>query len=300
MPSRLLRLIQQLIRRGMRHEERAVADQLRVLKETRKDVLRELAVLPVESYRAAQLGTVLEAIDRAMEPHQAESLRIGAEAARTAYAIGREQAESTMGDLPPMLGGTLTRDLLQAVVDVTEDQLRDVWGELGSGLKASVRRVALGAADLDTAIGEVLRIVRNPKTFGTAATRAEVIVRTEVNRTYSVAADARFRELNATFDGELRKAWIATGDRRTRASHREAGRRYAPNANDPGPIPIRDVFIVGGDRLRFPLDPLAPARAVVNCRCRMIAIPPSVSASEWAAFTEEWINGEETGHAYAG
>lgn len=283
MPSRLARLLRRLLRSGRVHEDASVARQRRILQATRSDLLAATAVLAPESFRAAQLAAVLDAIDRVLDPRRAESLRVGAADTRTAWSLGRAQADSTV-TVPPVPVVSIAADLLQAVIDVTEDQLREVWRELGGTLKASVRRVALGAQKPDEAIDLVARHLRTAKTFGTVATRAEVIVRTEVNRTYSIAADARFRELNASvFDGALRKAWLATSDPRTRPSHRAAGATYT-RANA---IPIEDPFIVGGATLRYPLDPLAPAQEVVQCRCRMIAIPPSLDEVEWAGMLEE-------------
>lgn len=287
MTPRLLRLLKRLLRAGRVHEDAAALRQRRILKATRTDLIAALAVLPVGSYRAAQLGVVLQAVDQTLAPRQAESVRIGGQDAREAFALGRAQADAPLGELPAVpTAATFSAELLQAVVDVTEDQLRDVWGELGSSLKGSIRRVALGAETPDQAIDAVQRLVRSPKTFGTAETRAEMIVRTETNRTYSVAADARYRELNATFDGQLRKAWLASFDRRTRKSHRAAGETYGPSGST-GPIPLAQRFQVGGTSMRYPLDPLAPAREVVGCRCRLIAVPPTINAAEWAAVFEE-------------
>lgn len=293
MPDRPLRLLRRLLRAARVHEDAAALRQRRILKATRLDLLAALAVLPPASYRAAQLGAVMDAVDRALTPRQAESLRVGAQDAREAFALGIAQAEATVTLEPGPFSVSLTPQLLQAVVDVTEDQLRGVWGELGSSLKGTIRRVALGAETPDAAIDAVQRTLRSAKTFGTAETRAEMIVRTETNRTYNVASDARFREMDALFDGQLRKAWVTTVDHRTRASHRAAGATYGPNGT-PGPIPIGKAFIVGGARLRYPLDPLAPAREVVACRCRQIAIPPTMTEAEVSAIIEEMQRVQET------
>jgi Phage Mu protein F like protein len=292
MPSRLLQVLRRLLRAGREHEDAAADRQRAILLATRNDLLAALAVLPPESYRAAQLTALLLAVDRVLDPRRAEALRYAADDTRTAWTLARGQAEATI-TLPSVPSVSITADLLQAVIDVTEDQLREVWSELGSGLKVSIRRVALGAQTPEAAMAAVQALIRDPKTFGSAATRAEVIVRTETNRTYNVAADARFRELNATFDGQLRKAWLATNDTRTRPSHRDAGRQY----DRAHAIPVTEPFIVGGHPMRYPLDPLAPAREVVACRCRAIAIPPDIEESEWLDITEESLYVEEEARA---
>lgn len=288
MPSRLFRLIRQMLRRGRLHEDASVMRQRRVIAQARRDVLTALAVLPPDSFRAGQLAALLDALDRVLTPRATEAVRIGGEDARTAFALGVAQAEATI-TVPAVPTVGLTSQLIAAIVEVTETQLRAVWAELGEGLRGAVRRVALGAQTPDDAMAAVARLIRTPKTFGTTETRAEVIVRTETNRAYNVAADARFRELDAVFDGQLRKAWIATGDDRTRRTHRAAGEQY----DAAGAIPISETFRVGTARLRYPLDPLGPAREVIACRCRMIAIPPEITEAEWATTIEELRRVEE-------
>jgi uncharacterized protein with gpF-like domain len=74
--------------------------------------------------------------------------------------------------------------------------------------------------------------------------------------------------MNERLGGRLRKVWIVSADARTRESHLEAGRRYAPGGN-PGPIPIGEAFEVGDARLMMPQDPSGPPEEVINCRCTM-------------------------------
>ena len=69
----------------------------------------------------------------------------------------------------------------------------------------------------------------------------------------------------------LLKRWVATPDKRTRESHLRAHIRYAAN-----PIPVSEPFVVGGARLRFPLDPNGPPGETINCRCRELVVHPAI------------------------
>jgi uncharacterized protein with gpF-like domain len=151
-------------------------------------------------------------------------------------------------------------------VFVTTDQVRDVWGELGSRLKIIIRRAALGVTDPFAAMKALARVIRDPKTFGRAFWRAETIVRTEVGRAFSIASqDELERAVKAGVD--VRKYWLTAADERVRETHREAGRDYT----QADAIPWNGLFRVGADELRYPKDPNGSAGETINCRC--VSVP---------------------------
>lgn len=61
--------------------------------------------------------------------------------------------------------------------------------------------------------------------------------------------------------GGMRKTWVTTGDDKVRPSHRRLNGRT---------IQVSNSFTVGGVKIRFPHDPLAPIGEVANCRCTVI------------------------------
>lgn len=62
----------------------------------------------------------------------------------------------------------------------------------------------------------------------------------------------------------LKKSWLDMRDKRVRATHLDAGRRYGAAS-----IPVNEAFIVGGSRMMYPGDTSlgAPIREIANCRC---------------------------------
>lgn len=90
--------------------------------------------------------------------------------------------------------------------------------------------------------------------------RATVIARTETIGALNAGRYDAFRAVAADPpDGEqFETMWLSTDDARTRHTHVEAeGQR----------VPVGSPFIVGGAELRFPGDPLGPAKEVIQCRC---------------------------------
>lgn len=90
--------------------------------------------------------------------------------------------------------------------------------------------------------------------------RAVVIARTEL-----VASSNLGSLMGAQATGlKLTMEWLATPGPRTRDTHRRA---------DGQTVPLGSTFTVGGNLLRYPGDPLAPAAEVVNCRCTLTYKP---------------------------
>jgi hypothetical protein len=64
---------------------------------------------------------------------------------------------------------------------------------------------------------------------------------------------------------EFEQVWLATIDRRTRSTHKTAdGQR----------VPVGQPFTVGGSSLRYPGDPLGPAKETIQCRCSSLLTEP--------------------------
>ena len=109
--------------------------------------------------------------------------------------------------------------------------------------------------------------------------RAVAIARTETGRA------ANFANLESYHQSGVveKKVWLATRDTKTRESHREA---------DGQEVDLEDKFIVGGERLDYPLDPDAGPDETVNCRCTMVAriqekalqMTPEQQTARWKQF----------------
>ena len=268
-PSKRIAL---LGRRG-RLENRAAGDQLRLLKQFRRQILAELA--SSSAGRALRLNQMLSVVDREILRGVQAAQGLAVTSARAAAALG-----ATFADVAGPAGlYALSPELLSAAVSVTTDALRGIWAEVGSRLKLAIRRVALGLDDPFGAMVRVARMLRDRATFASTFARAEAIVRTETNRTFSLANAERLRQGDARLAAtgqRLLKWWLDVGDDRVRDWHAQAGRDYTSATA----IPIERPFVVGGEELMYPLDPSASAANTVHCRCVMLT--RVVSAAEFA------------------
>lgn len=88
--------------------------------------------------------------------------------------------------------------------------------------------------------------------------RARVISITEVNGAANAGWMAAALQTEQLLGQRLSKKWIATKDKATRASHREANGQVRP---------LLEPFMVGGYPLMYPGDKAGPPQEVINCRC---------------------------------
>lgn len=257
--------LRRLIRRIGSIEDAASKAQLRLLAALRREILAEVGA--AAGFRSWQLRNVLATIDAYVTQGRAAA-ETGLMASLTgAAAVGTEAAAVTLGAVPGLSG--ISRSLLEQLVDLGRDSLRDVWRELGSTLKRAIRRAVIGIDDPFQAIQRVAAIVRDPKTFASAQARAEVIVRTEVNRVFSAAnADQaqQAAEIVGRTGGRVVKWWLTARDSRVRPDHVQAGEDYTREHA----IPLGRPFEVGGEELMYPLDPNGSAAQTINCRCVML------------------------------
>ena len=254
--------LQRAIRRLGLLEDRAAKAQLRLLATVRRELLADIA--GATGYRAWQLSQVLAAIDAYVAQGRAASEAAIASTSAQAATLGAEVATLSLaaGAAPSMAG--VSQQLLAQLVDLGRDSLRDVWRELGSGLKRAIRRVVLGITDPYEAMGRVAKLIRDEKTFSSAFARAEAIVRTETNRVFS-AANADVAQQSAAIvaktGGRMVKWWLTAHDSRVRPAHVQAGEDYTREKA----IPLEEPFMVDGEELMYPLDPNGSAANTINC-----------------------------------
>jgi hypothetical protein len=254
--------IRPILRRARSVEDAAVRAQLRILRDARRAILARM--VDAGAFDKFRLTLLLQAIDVEIMHGTAAAQRSITTATERAFGLGRQMSQVALGTPQGLVG--VSGELVRAVVWVTQDQVREVWGELGSRLKLIIRRTALGVTDPFEAMRALARIIRDPKTFGRAFWRAETIVRTEVGRAFAIASQDELERAHKA-GVNVRKYWLTAHDERVRESHRQAGLDYPESKA----IAWDGLFEVGDDELRYPKDPNGSPGETINCRC--VSVP---------------------------
>lgn len=125
-----------------------------------------------------------------------------------------------------------------------------------SGYSALViKNVVKHAIENGTPVLEVAKTLRTIFLERFSLVRAKRIARTEVNTASNYGSWAGAMQSGAT----VTKIWIPTRDKRTRPTHKKAGKHP--------PVALDGYFTVGKGKLKYPGDPEGPTEEVVNCRC---------------------------------
>jgi hypothetical protein len=263
------------VRQRSRIENASAREQRRLLSVTRREILAELP--STTGFRRFQLSQMLQAIDRHIADGKRAAETAAANAADRAWRLGVDVVDAAIPTpADPAFGiWGVSDELLGGLKDVIQDQERAVWSELGTRLKTAVRRTTLGVDDPFEAMTRLARVIRDPKTFGDAMTRAETIIRTEVNRVAAISQQRRSVAQAQSMEKvglRLYKYWLKADMPNVRPAHEAAAKRYSKDA----PIPVDEPFVVDGEKLMNPLDPNGSPGNTINCRCVSVLVVKEV------------------------
>lgn len=241
----------------------AVAERKKLMEATRKDLVallkeaREKTVLVLagapSEYQQWQATALQSEIDRVLVDLGRKSGDIAAAAAGKAWAGGLNVVDAPLAAIGIVPGYThLDTNQLLAMRSFMVDRIADISTVAASTIKRSLGLAMMGSntipetiAAVTTALGDI------------SSNRATTIVRTELGRVWSVAADERAKQANEA-GIKMDKIWRRSGKLYPRLAHNLAdGRR----------IPIDEAFTINGHKMRFPHDPKAPASETINCGC---------------------------------
>lgn len=127
----------------------------------------------------------------------------------------------------------------------------------------AIRAQIINGAKKGLSAAQIAANIRKATSGRIGATRAARIARTETHTAFERGSYEQAKEL-VRLGIEITAEWGATEDQRTRPDHAAA---------DGQTVDLGKTFIVGGEAMRFPGDPRASARQVVNCRCTALYYP---------------------------
>lgn len=266
--DRLLREIGKARARVTNLADDAVDDLVRELLATRA-TLTDRLVLSGSAFDQAHLGTMLQAVDTSIGEFSGRAILIWKDTAPDLVGVLNRLAaveQSAIGIRLPFDARIATDAVVAAQGEGVGEMIQNVSDAFRTQVRTDLRRSIAGGLDVSDFLERTAGDLNSPGPFGTAATRAEVIYRTELGRTLELAHDVQRDGLRAA-GVKFRKRWISTNDDRTRPSHAALQGVEVGEEED---------FDVGGWPAAFPLDPRLPAEESINCRCTVVTVPVEV------------------------
>ena len=226
-----------------------------LLEDAAEDIARTLAGQPTDYQRwlLPQInGQVRQRLDR-LAGVLAETGKAGQDAAWQAGQALVDAPLKAAGLAIEGLAPKISDQQLIAMREFMTGRLRDVSTSNVNKINADLARVIIGAQTPGQAVGNVTKLLTE-----TSRRRALTIVRTELGRAFAGATQARMVQAQRLAVPGLQKQW------------RRSGKLYSRALHDAADGQVKDVdkpFVIGGDRLRYPRDPRAPASQTINCGC---------------------------------
>jgi len=183
-------------------------------------------------------------------------------AAGRAWDLGHEQVSAPLQAAGVRLAAPqISTTQLVAMRAFMVDRIKDIGVQAANKIGAELGLVVIGARSPSDAIGAVTRILGE-----SSRERATTIVRTELGRAFSSAAQASMLEDAKVLPG-LKKQWRRSGKLHPRLHHDLA---------DGQVVDVDQPFVLKpfgrpAVELMYPRDPRAPVSETINCGC--VAIP---------------------------
>lgn len=245
------------------------------------DILRES-----QKKLAGELATTEWGAHHLEEMKKATADLMNEFSARVSDDFGKVYAE-VWEDVPALIDGAMAAagvpmDMMAAAPALSASQAEIMAGysaDLITNLAAdAVKKIntaltmgVLGGKTLNEVMAEIGKNLTDSSVFGSIATRAETIARTELGRVFSAAREGRMKGIMEIMDArfphvKVYKMWLHSGKpkKNARPRHRALDRQIVPADEDfPGKIP-------------YPHAPGLPASEVVNCGCTHVLLFPGM------------------------
>lgn len=127
----------------------------------------------------------------------------------------------------------------------------------------AIRRQIIDGAKKGWSQDRIARAIERATEGEIGKVRARRIARTETHTAYERGSYEQARAVQK-IGVEIVKVWASTEDERTRPDHAAANEQSRD---------LKKTFLVGGEEMRFPGDPRASARQIINCRCSALYYP---------------------------
>ena len=235
------------------------------LAELEKRLLGALAVLPADAHPEQvdrvrteigfDLGQTAERLVAAARLGMGEAWRTGGASVATVDVVPAVQPMPiALREAAPSISGFALmsdRHLKEALESFFMDRIADVPAEVGRKIDTILRLTTMGGLPTSEAITQVRALLDSSRR------RAMTIVQTEMSRAFSLAAQARAEEAQAS-GVEWVKTWRRSGKIHSRLNHDIA---------DGQTVPLDKPFKLGSLSMKHPHDPAAPASETINCGC---------------------------------
>jgi len=266
-----------LIKQAEELDKETIRKTLHFSKMVRRDVRNAIAT--AEAWDAAYLPRLKDELTARIRRFRSELQGLTSEQMGKSWELGRRLADEPLEAAKIMTAlPVLSDELLTITQGYAADLILDLERDMFNKISVRLNNAILGKETQWQAMKKIDKEVFKVKEKKGVTWRTERIVRTEVNRVYSMANQARMNQAKEQVP-DLMKRWVTARDERVRGlgAPRKTPRRSPISgevidhrAAHEQVRKVDEPFLVSGEELLFPRDPIGSSENVVGCRCSSV------------------------------
>ena len=246
----------------------------RILDEVRKQIIGDIASAPADSFTGYRQQQMLGSINRLISDAEVSMRMEINQGLIDSYDAGKTMLSqmATVGSNVTLTTFGISTGILDQIQAFTWGKISGITNDAQAKIRSEITLGLLGQKTPHEISSAIAGTLERPGIFKSISARAEVIVKTEMGRTFSMAAQSSFENALDSLP-DLEKMWLHAG-------HPKSPRIYHLHLN--GEVkPVDAPFLVGSVIMRYPRDPKAPISEVINCGCMHVPYMP-----EWGTKKE--------------
>jgi len=250
---------------------------LHFTKMVRRDIRNAIAT--AEGWDAAYLPRIKDELTARIRRYRTELQGLTNEQMGKSWELGIKLADEPLEAAKIVTALPLLSDELLVITQgYAADMILDLERDMFNKISVRLNNAILGKETQWQAMKKIDKEVFKVKEKKGVTWRTERIVRTEVNRVYSMANQARMNQAKEQVP-DLMKRWVTTQSERVRGpgEPRKTPRRSPISgqiidhrAAHDQVQKVDDPFIVSGEELMHPRDPAGSAENTVGCECASV------------------------------
>lgn len=252
-------ILQSITDKATELREAQVANVRKTLDNLRKEFAGEIATTEWEAYNLPKMEKAAADISEFFaEKYNAEILP---DLTETSWTAGGEMIDMTSGIEVMSALPAYSETAVGIASNYYADLITNLASDMKKKITESVTLGLLGGKSFQETMADIGKNLDDPSVFGSIATRAETIARTESARINSAARQARIQQVtDENPQMKYKKKWIHSGKAHPRKNH------LALSGVE---VPINQKF---PGNISYPHAPGLPAGEVINCGCTHVLV----------------------------
>ncbi len=265
----LLEKVNQTMKRLRNLDKTTTKAVLSSMTKLKRQIANDLKDVGAGRFNMSHLKTIQRELDGKIKDFESRLSGIVNDSQASSFKAGANLSDDVMKTAGFITGtARLSDELLVTANKFSAKTIKNLTSSMRMDINRSLRRSILTGENNFQSARRIDKILGIKKNLG-YMNRSDVIARTETNRMFSIARQAKDEQVVEQVPN-MKKQWLTAGDSRVRPSGPYARLLFNHRRANGQIKKVDEPFNVSGERLMFPRDPIGSPENVVNCRCQSV------------------------------